>query len=59
MHAAGAEDIDDAVKAARAAFRGPWSSINGTERGELMRRLATLAEEVSETFATIDTWNNG
>jgi aldehyde dehydrogenase (NAD+) len=59
VHAAGEQDVDDAVKAAREAFKGPWSKISGTERGELMRKLADLAEELIETFATIDTWNNG
>ncbi|KAF4999683.1 hypothetical protein FDECE_11437 [Fusarium decemcellulare] len=59
VHAGGSEDIDDAVKAARAAFRGPWSKVSGTERGELMRKLADLAEKHTETFASIDAWNNG
>ena len=59
VHAAGEQDVDDAVKAARAAFKGPWSKISGTERGELLRKLADLAEEQTDTLATIDTWNNG
>ncbi|RSM06220.1 hypothetical protein CEP52_005855 [Fusarium oligoseptatum] len=59
VHAAGEQDIDDAVKAAREAFKGPWSKISGTERGELLRKLADLAEEQTDTLATIDTWNNG
>ncbi|KAH6873414.1 aldehyde dehydrogenase domain-containing protein [Thelonectria olida] len=59
VHAAGNEDIDDAVKAARAALKGPWSKVSGTERGELMRKLADLAEEMTESFASLDTWNNG
>ncbi|RYC80665.1 putative aldehyde dehydrogenase-like protein [Fusarium oxysporum f. sp. narcissi] len=59
VHAGGEQDIDNAVKAARAAFRGPWSRISSTERGELMRKLADLAEELTDTFASIDTWNNG
>ncbi|KAH7145509.1 aldehyde dehydrogenase domain-containing protein [Dactylonectria estremocensis] len=59
VHAGGQQDIDDAVEAARAAFKGPWSKVSGTERGELMRKLADLVEASTKTFASIDTWNNG
>ncbi|KAH8673228.1 aldehyde dehydrogenase domain-containing protein [Ilyonectria robusta] len=59
VHAGGADDIDDAVKAARRALKGPWSHISGTERGEMMRKLADLAEKATNDLATIDTWNNG
>ena len=59
VHAAGEQDIDDAVAAARAAFNGPWSELAGTARGELMWKLAELAEKRTDEFATIDTWNNG
>jgi aldehyde dehydrogenase (NAD(P)+) len=59
VHAAGTADIDDAVRAARAALTGPWSEISGTQRGELMRKLADLAEELTHDMASIDSWNNG
>ncbi|KAH7011183.1 aldehyde dehydrogenase domain-containing protein [Ilyonectria destructans] len=59
VHAGGADDIDDAVKAARRALKGPWSHMSGTERGEMMRKLADLAEKATNDLATIDTWNNG
>ena len=37
------EDIDRAVKAARAAFEtGPWSKISPSERGRMMWRLGDL-----------------
>ncbi|VUC28959.1 unnamed protein product [Clonostachys rosea] len=58
VHAAGVEDIDDAVKAARQALRGHWSDLSGTQRGGLMWRLADLAEKHTEAMAGIDTWNN-
>ncbi|KAI3571486.1 aldehyde dehydrogenase domain-containing protein [Fusarium oxysporum f. sp. albedinis] len=58
VHAGGEEDIDDAVRAARNAFRS-WSKTEPTRRGELLRKLADLAEELTDTFASIDTWNNG
>lgn len=59
VQAGGAEDIDDAVKAARKALKGPWARLSGTERGELMRKLADLTEKATETLSSIDTWNNG
>lgn len=59
VHAGGADDIDDAVQAARQAFGGPWARISGTERGQLMLRLADLVEDGTHEFATIDAWNNG
>ncbi|MCW3050611.1 MAG: carnitine dehydratase [Solirubrobacterales bacterium] len=37
---AGPEDVDAAVRAARAAFDdGPWRRLTGTDRARLMRRL--------------------
>ncbi|KAF5560018.1 aldehyde dehydrogenase (NAD+) [Fusarium napiforme] len=59
VHAGGEEDIDEAVKAARAALKGPWSNLSGTERGEMMRKLADLVDAATNELATIDTWNNG
>ncbi|KLP18345.1 putative aldehyde dehydrogenase [Fusarium fujikuroi] len=59
VHAGGEEDTDDAVKAARAALKGPWSHLSGTERGEMMRKLADLVDAATNELATIDTWNNG
>ncbi|KAJ4050586.1 mitochondrial aldehyde dehydrogenase [Fusarium oxysporum] len=59
VHAGGEEDIDDAVKAARAALKGPWSHISGTGRGEMMRKLADIVDAATNELATIDTWNNG
>ncbi|KAH7240374.1 aldehyde dehydrogenase domain-containing protein [Fusarium redolens] len=59
VHAGGEKDIDDAVKAARAALKGPWSCLSGTERGEMMRKLADLVDAATNELATIDTWNNG
>ena len=60
MHAAGAEDVDVAVKAARNAFKDPsWRDLSPTERGELLMTLAGLIERERETLATIETWDNG
>ncbi|KAF4981443.1 hypothetical protein FZEAL_2755 [Fusarium zealandicum] len=60
VYAATAQDVDKAVRAARAALRNPqWRDLPGTERGKLMNRLAALVEENREVLATIETWDNG
>jgi phenylacetaldehyde dehydrogenase len=54
------EDIDRAVKAARAAFEtGPWSKISHSERGKLMWKLADLIEKNAEEFAQLESLDNG
>ncbi|KAK7419241.1 mitochondrial aldehyde dehydrogenase [Neonectria punicea] len=60
VEAASAEDVDTAVKAARAAFNSPaWAEISNTERGALMFKLADLIEQNKEILATLETWDNG
>jgi len=55
-----AEDIDIAVKAARAALDSPeWSEITTEKRGRLLYKLADLIEENIDLLASIDTWDNG
>ena len=58
VHAATGEDVDLAVKAARAAFK-KWREVQGTERGNLLYKLSQLTAQHKETLATIDTWDNG
>ncbi len=54
------EDINQAVKAARAAFdNGPWSKITPSERGKLIWKLADLLEKNTEEFAQIESLDNG
>ena len=54
------EDIDRAVKAARAAFTsGPWSKISPSERGRLMWKLSDLLEKYAEEFAQLESLDNG
>lgn len=55
-----AEDIDRAVKAARAAFdSGKWSRMSAAARGRLMYKLADLMEENKEALAQLETLDNG
>jgi phenylacetaldehyde dehydrogenase len=54
------EDIDRAVKAARAAFSsGPWSKISPSERGRLIWKLSDLLEKYAEEFAQLESLDNG
>lgn len=60
VHAAGADDIDIAVAAARSALKHPsWGKLPGTARGKLLLKLADLIEENTNILATIETWDNG
>ncbi|EEY22601.1 aldehyde dehydrogenase [Verticillium alfalfae VaMs.102] len=60
VQAASEEDVDKAVKAARKALNDPsWRDLPGTDRGQLMDRLADLIHEHRETLATIEAWDNG
>jgi aldehyde dehydrogenase (NAD+) len=56
----GAEaDVDAAVKAARAAFEGPWSRMKPVERQRIMLRLADIVEEHYDELAYLDTLDLG
>lgn len=60
VYAAKAEDVEVAVKAARSALKHPsWKNLPGTERGQLINKLADLIEQHREVLATIETWDNG
>ncbi|KAJ6002819.1 Aldehyde dehydrogenase [Penicillium sp. IBT 35674x] len=60
VYAGTAEDINTAVKAARAALNHPsWRDMSGLDRGKLMNRLAQLIDDNKETLATIETCDNG
>jgi len=56
-----ADDVDAAVKAAHAAFaRGSkWRTMDASERGRLLYKLADLMERDAETLATLDSVDNG
>src|SRR5579863_1566129 len=54
------EDIDRAVKAARAAFEsGPWPRLTSSERGRLIWKLADLLEQHTQEFAELEMLDNG
>ena len=53
------EDVDIAVKAARAAFEGPWSKVSPEDRGKLLVKLSELIEKNLDTLAAIESLDNG
>ena len=54
------EDIDRAVKSARAAFEtGPWPLLTASERGKMVWKLADLIEQHLQEFAELETLDNG
>jgi phenylacetaldehyde dehydrogenase len=56
----GAEDIDQAVKAARRAFEsGPWSKLSPSERGRMIWKIGDLLLENLEEFAELESIDNG
>src|ERR1700761_7104 len=60
VYAASEQDVDTAVKAARAALNNrDWRELPASERGRLMTRLSQLIDENKETLATIETIDNG
>src|SRR5438094_1126237 len=55
---AGVDETDAAVAQAAAAFKA-WRAVAPTDRGRLLRRLATLVEEHHEELARIESRNVG
>jgi acyl-CoA reductase-like NAD-dependent aldehyde dehydrogenase len=56
---AGAEDVERAVAAARAAFEGTWASTPASGREKLLLALAGAIEARAEEFAQIESADNG
>jgi phenylacetaldehyde dehydrogenase len=54
-----AEDIDRAVRAARAAFEGPWSQLTASERGRIIWRIGDLILEHADELAQLESLDNG
>ena len=54
-----AEDVDAAVRAARAALDGAWGRLTATERGRLLMRLAAMVEAHGDELALLESRDNG
>jgi aldehyde dehydrogenase (NAD+) len=56
---AGEEDVDAAVRAARAAYTKVWSKLSGAERAKYLYRIARILQERAREFAVLETMNGG
>jgi aldehyde dehydrogenase (NAD+) len=53
------EDVDKAVKAARAAYENVWSKMPSRERAKYIYRIARLIQERAREFAVIESMDGG
>ena len=60
-HVSGASsaDVDAAVRAARAAFEGPWGRMSGRDRAAIMFRFADMLDTQAELVAEVMALDNG
>jgi aldehyde dehydrogenase (NAD+) len=56
---ASAEDVDEAVKAARQAYDRVWSNMAGSERAKYLYRIARIIQERSRELAVLESLDNG
>jgi aldehyde dehydrogenase (NAD+) len=54
-----AEDVDDAVATARAAFDGAWGRMSAFERGRILSRLSALVAADAEALAALESLDTG
>ena len=57
--AAGAADVDRAVRAARAAYDTVWGPMPGAERAKYLYRIARIIAERSRELAVLESLDNG
>lgn len=53
------KDVDKAVKAARKAFKGEWSSISSKSRSKYIFRIARMLQERAREFAIAESIDGG
>ncbi len=59
LAAGGAEDIDAAVRAARAALDGPWGRMTAAERGRVLARMGREVEARIDMLAELEALDVG
>jgi len=57
--AGNAEDVDRAVKAARAAAEGAYGKLSATERGRILSKCAQLVADQAEALAQLEARDTG
>src|SRR5439155_12493741 len=53
------EEVQLAVRTARAAFENGWSALPGSERAKYLFRIARILQERSREFAVLESLNGG
>jgi len=56
---AGEKDVDNAVRAARAAYEGVWGKMAAKERGKYIFRIARILQERAREMAIIESMDGG
>lgn len=56
---AGVEDIEAAVRSARAAFEGPWMRMRPADRGQLLLKLADLIRRDEDELVNLESIDSG
>lgn len=59
FHTGGAAEVDRAVKAARAAFDGPWGRMTVAERTAMLHKLARVMDAHATLLTELDVIDNG
>lgn len=59
FHTGGATEIDRAVKAARAAFEGPWGRMTVADRTAMLHKLARVMDANATLLTELDIIDNG
>lgn len=59
VHEAGRDDVDAAVKAARAAMNGPWGQLSDAERSLLLHKVAEGIEARFDEFLAAECLDTG
>ena len=59
VQVAGSAEIDAAVEAAEAAYRGAWGKVTGAERAALLVKLADLIERDADELARLEVLGSG
>lgn len=57
--AGGAAEIDAAVRAARAAFEGPWSRFTAAQRSAVLWKIADLVQQNFQQLCELEILDNG
>jgi acyl-CoA reductase-like NAD-dependent aldehyde dehydrogenase len=59
VSAAGPDDVDRAVRAARGAYDEVWSQLDPRERGKYLYRIARIVQERARELAVLESIDNG